>query len=193
MYIPFLMSTIIIESMRFFLVKLFFVTALCLVLSFLPLYAADFGYQGTHILAHGALEDMAKAFHAKYGMPVIVKGGGCDDGIAAVTKDRYEMGGLCCPLSQEAAWKRGMIAHKVAVDIKAVMVNPKNHVKDLTLKQVSEIHKGAITNWKQLGGLNKPIALVFREHCRDKDEPVRNVLGIKGAIAGKAIIVKTDM
>ena len=35
---------------------------LWLVLSFAPIYAADFGYQGTHILTHGALEDVAKAF-----------------------------------------------------------------------------------------------------------------------------------
>ena len=72
------------------------------------------------------------------------------------------------------------------------MLHPGNPLKNLTLKQVSDIHNGKITNWKQVGGLDKPIALIFRDHCRDKDEPVRKVLGIKGPVAKKAIIVKTD-
>ncbi|MCL4457212.1 MAG: substrate-binding domain-containing protein [Nitrospirae bacterium] len=163
-----------------------------LIMSASLLYAADFGYQGTHILTHGALEDVARAFEKKYGMHVTVKGGGCADGIAVVAKDRYEMGGLCCPLSPETAKKYGMTAHRVAVDIKAVIVNPKNSIKNLTMQQVSDIHKGTITGWKQVGGSHKPVALVFRDHCRDMDEPVRKALSIKGDISKKAIIVKTD-
>jgi len=154
--------------------------------------AAEIGYQGTHVLTHGALEDLARAFEQKYGTKVTVKGGGCADGIAAVVKDRHQMGGICCPLKPEVAKKQGLLSHKVAVDIKTVIVNPSNPVNDLTLKQVSDIHNGLVTNWKQLGGRDKPIALIYRDHCRDMDEPVRMVLGIKGAVAKKAIIVNTD-
>lgn len=154
--------------------------------------AYNIGYQGTHILTHGALEELAKAFEKKYGTRVFVKGGGCADGIAVVAKDRYEMGGLCCPLPPETAKKYGMTAHRVAVDIKAVIVNPKNSIKNLTMQQVADIHKGIISGWKQVGGMHKPVALVFRDHCRDMNEPVRKALGIKGDIFKKAIIVKTD-
>lgn len=157
-----------------------------------PLYAADIGYQGTHILTHGALEDLAKAFEKKYGIKVFVKGGGCADGIAVVVKGEHEMGGLCCPLPPEMARKLNLVQHKVAVDIKAVMLHPRNPLNNLTLKQVADIHNGKITNWKQVGGQDKPIALVFRDHCRDMAEPVREVLGIKGPVAKKAIVVKTD-
>ncbi|MBI4691486.1 MAG: substrate-binding domain-containing protein [Nitrospirae bacterium] len=156
------------------------------------LYAADIGYQGTHILTHGALEDVAKAFQKKYGIRVFVKGGGCADGIAVVVRDKHEMGGICCPLNPDKASKFNLIQQKVAVDIKAVIINTKNKINNLTLKQVSDIHNGLITNWKQVGGRDKPIALIYRDHCRDMDEPVRKVLGIKGAVAKKAIIVKTD-
>ena len=178
--------------MRYFPAKLFCVTALCLVLPFLPLYAADFGYQGTHILTHGALENLAKAFEKKHDVKVFVKGGGCSDGIAAVLKNRHEMGGICCPLKPEMAKKNNLISHRVAVDIKAVIVNPKNPLNDLSMNQVSDIHTGRITNWKQIGGKDKPIALIYRDHCRDMIEPVRDVLGITGPVAPKAIIVKTD-
>jgi len=155
-------------------------------------YAADIGYQGTHILTHGALESLAKAFEKKYGVKVFVKGGGCSDGIAVVVSGRHAMGGACCPLTPDKAKKYNLIQHKVAVDIKAVIVNPKNKINNLTLKQISDIHNGLITNWKQVGGIDKPIALIFRDHCRDMDEPVRKGLGIKGAVPKKAIIVKTD-
>jgi len=110
----------------------------------------------------------------------------------AAVKGQQEMGGICCPLPPEKANRLNLIQHKVAVDIKAVMVHPKNPLKNLSLKQVSDIHNGRITNWKQVGGPDKPIALVFRDHCRDMDEPVRKALGIKGPVAMKAIVVKTD-
>lgn len=157
-----------------------------------PVFAAAIGYQGTHILTHGALEDLAKAFEKKHGLKVFVKGGGCADGIAVVVKGEHEMGGLCCPLPPEKAKKLNLVQHRVAVDIKAVMVHPRNPLNNLTLKQVSDIHNGRITNWKQVGGMDKPIALVYRDHCRDMAEPVREVLGIKGPVAKKAIVVKTD-
>lgn len=172
------------------------VTLCCLVIIFptmgIPSSSTDIGYQGTHILTHGALEDLAKAFEKKYGIWVFVKGGGCADGIAAVVKGHEEMGGLCCPLPSEKAKKFDLIQHKVAVDIKAVMLHPKNPLNNLSLKQISDIHNGLLTNWKQVGGPDRPIALIYRDHCRDMDEPVRRVLKIKGPVAKKAIIVKTD-
>ena len=122
-----------------------------------------------------------------------MKGGGCADGIAVVLKNRYEMGGICCPLKPETAKKNSLMSHRVAVDIKAVIVHPQNPLNDLTLKQISDIHNGRIAKWKEVGGIDKPIALIYRDHCRDMDEPVRKALGIKGAVAGKAIVVKTDM
>lgn len=157
-----------------------------------PATAAQFGYQGTHILTHGALEELARAFHRKTGLPLIVKGGGCRDGIAVVTKDRYQMGGICCPLDRATSDKYGLVTHRVAVDIKAALVNRQNPLTDLSLKQIAAIHRGEITNWQEVGGPDRPIALVFRDHCREMAEPVRTVLGLSGPLAAKAIIVNTD-
>jgi len=166
---------------------------ICLVFSAaLAALAADIAYQGTHILTRGAFQELANAFEKKYGVAVFVKGGGCSDGIAVVVSDRREMGGICCPLNPEKAARQGLVQHRVAVDIKAVIVNLKNPVRDLKLKQISDIHAGLLTNWKSVGGKNRPIALVYRDHCRDMEEPVRRVLGITGPVAKKAIIVKTD-
>jgi phosphate transport system substrate-binding protein len=173
----------------FSLLTLHFLLLICIVLA----EAAMMGivYQGTHILTHGALEDISKAFEKKYGKMVIIKGGGCTDGIAAVTKKGFDMGGTCCPISQNLQRQQGLVPHRVAVDIKAVIVNPSNPINNISLKELSDIHSGRITNWRQLGGSDKPIALIYRDHCRDMAEPIRESFQLK-ILSKKAVVVKTD-
>ena len=43
------------------------------------------------------------------------------------------------------------------------MVNPANPITQLTLQQISDIYTGKITNWRQVGGLDRPIVLLSRE------------------------------
>ncbi|MDI6758756.1 MAG: phosphate ABC transporter substrate-binding protein [Candidatus Omnitrophota bacterium] len=52
---------------------------------------------------------------------------------------------------------------KVALDGLAVVVNPSNPVDKLTLKQLSGIFTGKISNWKEVGGTNKKIVVLSRE------------------------------
>lgn len=172
--------------------------AVCLLLGAggAPALAAEFGYQGTHILTGGALVDLAAAFGKKHGLTMPVKGGGCADGAAVVIHDRYELGGLCCPLPAESAAKHGLISHRVAQDIKAVIVNPQNTVADLPLAQIAAMHQGKIRHWREVGvdfsGADRPVAVVFRDHCRNMDEPVRRLLRLNQTALGKAILVHTD-
>jgi phosphate transport system substrate-binding protein len=65
----------------------------------------------------------------------------------------------------KAAVEKGVmpVAHVVAVDGIAIIVNPRNPVKNLTIKQVRDIYKGNITNWNQLGGPNKKIIKISRD------------------------------
>jgi phosphate transport system substrate-binding protein len=51
----------------------------------------------------------------------------------------------------------------VARDAIAVIVNPENPVKQLTIDQISAIFKGEIDNWSQVGGENRPIVRLSRE------------------------------
>ena len=53
--------------------------------------------------------------------------------------------------------------HTVASDAIAVVVNPENPVRSLTLQQLSDIYTGKITNWQQVGGEDRPIVLLSRE------------------------------
>jgi phosphate transport system substrate-binding protein len=51
----------------------------------------------------------------------------------------------------------------VARDAIAVVVHPSNPVDQLTLRQVSDMYIGEITNWSQVGGEDRPIVLLSRE------------------------------
>jgi len=52
---------------------------------------------------------------------------------------------------------------KVALDGLAVVVNPKNPVSKLTVKQLADIFTGKVSNWKDLGGEDKKIVILSRE------------------------------
>ncbi|WNO08096.1 substrate-binding domain-containing protein [Teredinibacter sp. KSP-S5-2] len=54
--------------------------------------------------------------------------------------------------------------HIVAIDGLAVIVNKHNPLIDLTLKQISDIFSGEVTNWSQIGGANQKISVYARDN-----------------------------
>lgn len=152
--------------------------------------AAEAGlrYEGTHILTHGALRDIAREY--KGDVPFIVSGGGCDDGITAVRRGDAELGGMCCPV--EGSRGEGLKSVVIAHDIKVAVVHPSSPVRDVTRRALAEVAAGRTTRWSALGGGDRAIALVVREHCPEYREPIRTLLLGGGAWSRKAILVKTD-
>ncbi|MDT8335507.1 MAG: substrate-binding domain-containing protein [Desulfurivibrionaceae bacterium] len=151
-------------------------------------------YQGTHILTYSTMGRLAEGYRKLSGVTVEVMGGGCSDGVVAVTTGRAEMGGLCCPLKPEE--EENLIPHTVAKDIKVAIVNFINPVPELSSAQLRAIHQGKITNWRELGWIDRPIAVIYRKHCLDRREPVRTYLQLDDelrTLAPKAIVVRTDM
>lgn len=55
------------------------------------------------------------------------------------------------------------VAHVVAFDGLAVVVNPANKVSALTDAQIADIYTGKISNWKQLGGDDAEIVVISRD------------------------------
>jgi len=158
--------------------------------------AADISYQGTHILTYSAMKKLSDAFQRKTGIEIPIRGGGCSDGIASVIDGRASMGGLCCPLPKKYEKEDGLIQHAVGRDIKVVVVNQENPLNNITLRDLQAIHRGEITNWKDLGWIDRPIAVIYRKHCLWMDEPVRRLLDLKSDLSNlspRAIIVRTDM
>ena len=53
--------------------------------------------------------------------------------------------------------------HVIALDAIAVIVNPRNPVSELSIPQLRAIYSGQIKNWKEVGGLDAPIAFYGRD------------------------------
>ena len=99
---------------------------------------------------------------------ISVTGGGSGTGIAAMVNGTVDIANASRDMKPEeiaAAEANGItpVEHVVARDAIAVIVNQNNPVERLTLSQVSAIYTGEITNWKQLGGEDRPIVLLSRE------------------------------
>jgi hypothetical protein len=130
----------------------------------LPILVASTGAgglscQGTHILALGAMKDLATAVAASGGR-LAVAGGGCDDSIAGVKRNLSDFGGMCCPVKRPAAEDLPHLV--VAQEMKAVDAHPANSVAGFSLDQLKQVARGKILDWRELGGETKPIVQVVR-------------------------------
>lgn len=151
----------------------------------------DLAYQGTHILTYGALQAVGRAYRSPEGGRLLVTGGGCDDGIAAVREGRADLGGMCCPVAGSHAadlpWRQ------IAWDIKVAVTHPGIPVESLSLVALRAIANGEVRDWSELGTDARPVALVVRRHCPDKMEPVRDLLlGGRPAWSPRSLWVETD-
>lgn len=75
----------------------------------------------------------------------------------------------------------------VALDGIAVVVNPKNDLQALTAEQVTAIYKGDITNWKEVGGADKPIVAITRDTASGTRGAFEDIMKLKKKISGKKV------
>jgi phosphate transport system substrate-binding protein len=99
---------------------------------------------------------------------ISVTGGGSGTGIAALMNGTADIANASREMKSEeirAAKANGItpVEFVVARDAIAVVVNPSNPVSALTMRQISDIYTGKITDWREVGGENRPIVLLSRE------------------------------
>jgi len=111
----------------------------------------------------------AEEFMAKHPeASIAVTGGGSGTGIAALINGTTDIANASRKIKKKElddAQKAGYYPEefKVAIDALAVIVNPANPVKELTIDQLSGIFTGKITNWNEVGGKNEKILVLSRE------------------------------
>lgn len=111
----------------------------------------------------------AEAYMAAYPeVSISVSGGGSGTGLAAILNGTIDIADASREAKAEefaAAQASGisLTEYVVAYDAIAVVVHPSNPVDGLTLEQLSGIYRGQITNWRQVGGEDRPIVLLSRE------------------------------
>lgn len=99
---------------------------------------------------------------------ISVTGGGSGTGIAALINGTVDIANASRQIKseeREAAEANGIIPVEfiVARDAIAIIVHLENPVDRLTIDQLSAIYSGEITNWKELGGEDRPIVKLSRE------------------------------
>lgn len=96
------------------------------------------------------------------GVTVNYSGQGSGAGVEAAINETADIG-LASRGLKDSEIENGAVAHIVALDGVAIVVNPENAVADLTVEQIARIFTGEVTNWSELGGADAPIAVYGRE------------------------------
>ena len=123
---------------------------------------------------------------------IMIAGGGSGLGIKQVGEGLVDIGNSGRRPTDQEIEKYNLKLFKWAIDGVAVVVNPGNSVNSLTTQQLKDIFAGKITNWKELGGVDRQINL----YTRDKASGTRKVFWKKalqkGQISSKANIVVSN-
>jgi phosphate transport system substrate-binding protein len=112
--------------------------------------------------AYPAVEALANAYMEKHpNVHITVSGGDSGVGINSVRSGKVDIGTSSRNLTSSES--EGLTQYVIGKDGISIIVNEKNPVNTITLKQLQGIYTGNITNWNQIGGNNSSITPVTRE------------------------------
>ena len=119
-------------------------------------------WAGCGITKKAFMAELASAYEKKTGVHIELEGGGAAKGIRRVADRSVALGGSCRARLPGKTEEMRARLNPVAWDALTVIVHPDNPVDDITLTQLRAILEGRITNWKALGGPDKPIEVLAR-------------------------------
>ncbi|KAF0189432.1 MAG: phosphate transport system substrate-binding [Desulfobulbaceae bacterium] len=117
---------------------------------------------------------------------ISIAGGGSGVGIKQAGEGLVDIGNSGKKPSEDEVARYGLHLFQWAIDGVAIIVNPANKVRALSQQQVMEIYAGKISNWKEVGGVDKQINLYTRDEASGTREVFWNQALKKGEIAANA-------
>ncbi|MBD3671203.1 MAG: phosphate ABC transporter substrate-binding protein [Gammaproteobacteria bacterium] len=118
---------------------------------------------GCGITKKAFMTELAKAYEAKTGVKITLKGGGATKGIRDTGLGKSDLGGACRVSLDRHEEERQVIQVPLAWDALVAITNRNNPVKDISLHQLRQVYLGNITNWQELGGHDARIELYVRK------------------------------
>lgn len=118
------------------------------------------------------VEPIAKAFADYYkektGIGAAISESGSGNGVKSLINGACDIANMSRFMKDsefKTCVEKGIlpVAHVVAFDGLAVVVNPANKVGALTMAQLADIYTGKIRNWKELGGDDAEIVVISRD------------------------------
>nr|CBX30235.1 hypothetical protein N47_D30440 [uncultured Desulfobacterium sp.] len=114
-------------------------------------------------------QKVAEAFMKEHpDVKISVSGGGSGNGIKALIDGSTDIADASRAMKdKEVEMAKGKGANPVefivAYDCIVPVVHPDNPIKNITVDQLKAIYKGEVKNWKEFGGLDKPIVVISRD------------------------------
>jgi phosphate transport system substrate-binding protein len=125
---------------------------------------------------------------------VVVSSGGNRRGLKSLILGTCEMAMAGTEVPEEiqklaADNKVELVSADIYQDAVVVVVHPDNPIKNISMKQLRDVFRGAITNWSALGGKDAPIDVITHNGDSSTFEVFkRSVLGDDAVITPKAVI-----
>ncbi len=136
---------------------------LALILSQYAVASEPLTWAGCGITKKAFMSELAEAYKRRYGVEIMLEGGGATKGIRRISEQSVHIGGTCRPKLEANAEESFAQLAPVAWDALVVIVHKDNPVSDISMQQLKDLYDGKITNWKQLGGPERPISLMIRK------------------------------
>lgn len=128
-------------------------------------FSGDFAFGGSTTvdpIITAAIEAW-KEIHPK--VHISYEGVGSSNGVKGVLAKTYTLGAASRDIKSSEK-EKGAKQITIALDAVAVVVNKGSvTVSNLTLEQTAKIFSGEITNWKEVGGADSPIAVFSRDEA----------------------------
>lgn len=121
-------------------------------------------------------------------------GVGCNAGIksTAQSSPQHEnFGMLCCSLHDTEISEKNIEVFPLALEPLMILRHETNPVTNLSVTQIKAIFSGKITNWKEVGGLDKSIVVVTRLHCKKRPGHWKRILPAHDDFTRKRINVQS--
>lgn len=159
--------------------------------------AGQLVFSGSTTMQKRILEPAQKALEKKTGVAIDVVGvetiRGMKDLIAGTAGAAISDCPLALAFQETGIPTEGTYReHVIAQDQIVAIVNSRNKVKKLTREQLAAIHSGKITNWKDVGGTDNPIAVVIPPQSSGTRSVIRDSLMDGAAFVANAYVTVTD-
>ncbi|MBI5076442.1 MAG: phosphate ABC transporter substrate-binding protein [Nitrospirae bacterium] len=124
--------------------------------------AAELKWVGCDVLELSVMQSISKEYEKKTGVKISLDEAGATRGIVDVVSGKADIGGTCRHAIARTE-ERGAKLIVVAWDAIVVVTHKSNPVDNLTLEQIRNIFTGKLSNWKSVGGPDRPVQVVARE------------------------------
>ncbi|GAA0716400.1 hypothetical protein GCM10009105_22790 [Dokdonella soli] len=116
-------------------------------------------WRGDHATGRALMEDLAKEYAKGKMGKITLQPFSTVSGLDAVAQGSADFAGSARGKYARRAEEANLTFVPGALDAAVLITHPRNPVNSITLKQMHDIYLGRITNWKELGGEDKPINL----------------------------------